>query len=310
MKALLILAMLAALAASAHPVSHAPAGAVPDGRFDIAVTVDDLPVHGDLPQGMSRLGIAHAHLDAFKAHHVAEAFGFVNAAKIADAVDGEQVLDAWRNAGHPLGNHTASHLNIEKAASLDAWQADVIAGEAAIALRMNGQDWRYLRFPNLAIGTDRREPALAFLRARGYKVAQVSLAFGDWNYSAAYARCVAKGDASTISAMRSVYLQAVERDIANMKRRSIAVYGRVIPQVLLTHMGGWSAVTLPDVLALLDKAGARYVTLAQVQADAAYAEPTGGNVMSHAARSKGIKFSPSDEQIVVEESLNLRAVCR
>ncbi len=56
--------MLAALAL--------PAGAAE--RFDIAITVDDLPMHGQLPPGMTRLGIAQATLATLKAHGVPEAF--------------------------------------------------------------------------------------------------------------------------------------------------------------------------------------------------------------------------------------------
>jgi hypothetical protein len=41
-----------------------------------------------------------------------------------------------------------------------------------------------------------------------------------------------------------------------MKAQSRQVFGRVIPQVLLTHLGGWSAFTMSAVLDRLDAAGA------------------------------------------------------
>jgi peptidoglycan/xylan/chitin deacetylase (PgdA/CDA1 family) len=276
--------------------------------FDIAITVDDLPSHGKLPPGMTRLGIADAHLQAFKAHGVPEAFGFVNASKLTEDPDNEKVLDAWRAAGYPLGNHTSSHMNLERAPSLDAWQADVAAGEPAVAARMATADWHYLRFPNLAAGTTRGADALAWLRGRGYKVADVSIAFGDWNYTDAYARCVAKGDSGAIAAMKAQYLHNVDAGIAQMKEHSRQVYGRVIPQVLLTHIGGWSAVTLPDVLARLDAAGAHYVTLAQAQADPAYLQPGGGSVITRTARLKGMRLAASEPD--AQPALDLKSLCR
>ena len=279
--------------------------------FDIAITVDDLPAHGPLPPGMTRAGIAAAYLATLKAHHVPEAFGFVNAAKLAQDPDSARVLDLWREAGYPLGNHTASHLNLQRAASLAAWQADVIAGEAAVAARMGGADWQWLRFPNLSLGGERAPAALAFLRQRGYRVADVSLAFGDWNYTDAYARCLAKGDDAAIGAMKRQYFREVERGIAQMKENSARVYGRVIPQVLLTHLGGWSAVTLPEVMARLDAAGARYVTLARAQSDPAYAEPGGGSVITRTAKQKGVALeataTPAPDQ---GPALDLKALCR
>jgi peptidoglycan/xylan/chitin deacetylase (PgdA/CDA1 family) len=263
------------------------------GSFDIAITVDDLPVHGPLPRGMSWLGIAETHLKVFKANGVPEAFGFVNASKIARAPDGEAVLDAWRAAGYPLGNHTYSHMNLETAPSLAAWTADAAAGEPAVAARMAGANWRYLRFPFLNAGGERQQEALAYLHAHGYKVADVSVAFSDWVYTDAYARCVAQDDTAAIQAMKAAYLAGVDSAIASMKAQSQQVYGRVIPQVLLTHMGGWSAVMLPEVMARLNAAGARYVTLAQAQSDPAYAVPGGGSVITRTAGLKGISLQDS-----------------
>jgi peptidoglycan/xylan/chitin deacetylase (PgdA/CDA1 family) len=276
--------------------------------FDIAITVDDLPSHGKLPPGMTRPGIADAHLQAFAAHRVPEVFGFVNASRLKEDPDNEKVLDAWRAAGYPLGNHTFSHMNLERAPSLEAWQADVAAGEPAVAARMATADWHYLRFPNLAAGTIRGADALAYLRGRGYKIADVSLAFSDWNYTDTYARCVANGDSAAIAAMKAQYLHNVDVGIAQMKDHSRQVYGRVIPQVLLTHIGGWSAVTLPDVLARLDAAGAHYVTLAQAQADPAYAQPGGGSVITRTARQKGIRLTPTEPD--TEPALDLKSLCR
>ncbi|MFZ6768864.1 polysaccharide deacetylase family protein [Undibacterium sp. Di26W] len=275
--------------------------------FDIAITVDDLPAHGKLPPGMTRSGIAASHIKTFKAHGVPEAFGFVNAAGLANDADNAAVLDSWRQAGYPLGNHTYSHMNLDQASTLEAWQADVIAGEPAVASRMEGVFWRYLRFPYLSVGSARRDDAFAFLRDRGYKIADVSIGFSDWDYTDAYARCVGKNDVASIERIKAHYLQDVDSGIANMKENSRRVFGRVIPQVLLTHIGGWSAVTLPDVLTRLEAAGARYVTLARAQADPAYAEPGGGSLISRSAWKNNIKLVADTSG---EPALDLKSICK
>jgi peptidoglycan/xylan/chitin deacetylase (PgdA/CDA1 family) len=275
--------------------------------FDIAITVDDLPAHGPLPPGTTRSGIAQSYLATLKAHHVPEAFGFVNAAKLAQFPDGDAVLDAWRRAGYPLGNHTFSHMNLQRAPSLEAWQADVIAGEPAVASRMAGADWHWLRFPNLSLGGERAAKAEAFLRERGYRVADVSVAFSDWSYTDPYARCLAKGDEKSIDAMKRQYFRDVERGIARMKDDSTRVFGRVIPQVLLTHLGAWSAATLPEVMARLDAAGARYVPLSQAQSDAAYAQAGGGSLITREAKRKGIKLAGAPD---AEPGLDLKGMCQ
>lgn len=287
-------------------LAGAAAGAGADG-FDIAITVDDLPAHGPLPDGMTRLGIAQSYIDTLKRHGVPQAYGFVNAVKLEREPGSEAVLDAWRAAGYPLANHSYSHMNLARAASFDAWREDVILGEPAVASRMAGADWHYFRFPNLALSNERRGEALALLVQRGYKVADVSVAFGDWVYTDAYARCVAKNDQDAIAAMKREYLRGVEHGIAAMQAQSQQVFGRVIPQVLLTHLGGWSALTMPDVMARLDAAGARYITLQQAQSDPAYAEPGGGSLLARAAKKKGIKLAAEEETAA---GLDVKSVCR
>jgi peptidoglycan/xylan/chitin deacetylase (PgdA/CDA1 family) len=265
--------------------------------FDIAITVDDLTAHGSLPPGTSWPGIAESYVGTLKAHHVPEAYGFVNALRLKDQPGSEPVLDIWRKAGYPLGNHTYSHLGLSQAASSEAWEANVKEGEPAIAARMQGADWHYLRYPFLDAGNTqaRHDAALAWLKGEGYKIADVSLSFDDWAYTETYARCRAKGDDAAIDNMKREYFTRVDAGIARMKALSEKVYGRMIPQVLLTHMGAWSAATLPEVMAKLDAAGARYVPLAQAQADAAYHDGSpmtgNGDMMARTAIEKHVDLS-------------------
>ncbi|HEX8606798.1 MAG TPA: polysaccharide deacetylase family protein [Pseudoduganella sp.] len=300
---------IAGALAGALPLHAAPA----KERFDVAVTVDDLPAHGNLPAGMTRLGIAEAHLQAFRAHGVPEAFGFVNAARLAQEPDSAAVLDLWRGAGQPLGNHAYSHMNLNSAPSLAAWQADVAAGEPAVAAHMAGADWHWFRYPNLAGGSDEatRSGALAWLRQRGYRIADVAMSFSDWDYTDAYARCVARRDDAAIAGMKAHYMARVDREILRTREQSKRVFGRVIPMVLLTHVGGWSSVTLPDVLRRLDAAGAHYVTLAQASADPAYATPGGGTVIERVARQRGIALDDAEAMFPDQAPpLDLKTVCR
>jgi peptidoglycan/xylan/chitin deacetylase (PgdA/CDA1 family) len=277
-------------------------------RFDIAITVDDLPAHGSvLPPGVTRVGIAETYIKVLKAHGVPEAFGFVNARALAVEPSSVQVLDLWRKAGYPLGNHTYSHLSLDAAESEEVWERDVEAGEQPIVPRMSGADWRYFRYPFLAAGNDpvRREGGFAFLRTRGYKIADVSVAFGDWDYTDAYTRCASKGDNASIEAMKAQYLRGVDDEIARMKANSQQVYGRMIPQILLIHIGAFASITLDDVMKRLDAAGARYVTLAQAQTDPAYAQPGSGTVVARAAKERGMHLPAAKE-----DRLDLNNLCR
>lgn len=289
------------------------AGASAADRFDVAVTADDLPAHGTLPAGMTWAGIAHSYVDTLKAHGVPETWGFVNAKRIAENPASEAALDVWRQAGYPLGNHTYSHLGLSQAPSLEAWEADARAGEAVLKKHMAGHDWHVLRYPFLdAAGTGaRHDGALDWLKKQGYRIADVSLGFDDWAYTETYARCLAKNDAAAIAGMKASYFRRVDQQLVRTKAMSQRVYGRMIPLVLLTHMGAWSAATLPEVMKRLDAAGAHYVKLDQAQSDAAYRAPSprfgNGALMDRQAQDAGIDLSGLP---AVEPVGNLDALCR
>lgn len=281
--------------------------------FAIAITVDDLSGNGRLPPGMTRLSIAGLYIQALKQRRVPEVYGLVNVSKLQRDSDGAEVLDSWRRAGYPLGNHSYSHLNLNRASTFEEWKTDVVKGEQEIARRMKGADWRFFRFPNMAAGKDQsqHDMAIAFLRQRGYKIAEATVSFDDWAYSDAYARCLAKGDDAAILAMKAQYLEGVDDGIVRMKALSHKVYGRMIPQILLTHLSGWSAAMLPDVLARLDSAGARYVRLTSVKRDPSYNadDPWTGNqlMMERIAREKEIDISTIRK---LHPTDNLKILCR
>ena len=287
--------------------------AEPASRFDVAVTVDDLPAHGAKPADITRAGIARSHIETFKAHGVPEAWGFINAVALGKEPDSGAALEVWRKAGYPLGNHGYTHMGLSQAASLDAWEADVRANEPVLEKAMAGKDWHVLRYPFLDAGGGgaRHDDALAWLKSRGYRVADVSLGFDDWAYTDTYARCVAKGDQAAIDGMKASYYRRVDQQLARTKAMSQRVYGRMIPQVLLTHMGAWSAVTLPEVMKRMDAAGAHYVTLDQVQSDAAYRMPSpragNGAMIERRAQDAGIDLAGLP---AVEPVGNLDALCR
>lgn len=267
--------------------------AAADGGYKLAITIDDLPSHGALPTGMTRSGVARMTLDAYATHKVPRVYGYINAVHLKGDPDNAKVLQMWRAAGHPLGNHHVSHANID-AGTAEDFITGIAANEPVLSELMPGENWHSFRYPFLNAGDVTRGPVVAeWLKTHGYTIADVSMSFNDWAYTDTHARCVAKGDTATVEAMKVRYMGEVRAQIARSKAVSQKVYGRMIPQVLLTHIGGFGAIMLPQVLDELEKSGAHFVTLEDAQSDAAYAEPglKSGLVMERTAQAKHIDIS-------------------
>jgi lysophospholipase L1-like esterase len=261
----------------------AMANAVPLSLFDnagqagsplkIAFTFDDLPAHGSLPQRTTREEIAKKILAALHDAGAPPVYGFVNGEAIEREPGSDAVFRAWRAAGQPLGNHTWSHMNLTQH-PLGEFEADATRMEPVLRQQMKDEDWHWFRFPYLSEGDtpEKKNGVRAFLAQHGYRIAAVTMSFGDYQWTEPYARCKAKGDTRAIETLKSSYLAAADETIDYSRGLSQKLYGRDIPYVLLMHIGGLDAEALPQLLQLYRSRGFQFVTLAEAESDSFYRE--------------------------------------
>jgi peptidoglycan/xylan/chitin deacetylase (PgdA/CDA1 family) len=237
----------------------------------IAFTWDDLPAHSALPAGETRTEIGHKLIVAMQEAHLPPVYGFVNAVQLQREPASAPMLKEWRDAGFLLGNHTWSHMNLNSS-SLADWEADLLKDEPTLQQYATGSDWHWLRFPYLAEGNSEeiRSEARKFLAAHDYKIAAVTMSFGDYMWNEPYARCVAKSDSSAIAQLESSYLDAAAAEADFRRSTSKAVYGRDVPYVLLMHVGAFDARMLPRLLSLYREKGFTFVTLEDAEKDPFY----------------------------------------
>jgi len=247
-----------------------PARAVGDTK--LAVTIDDLPATGPLPPGTTRLAIATRMIGALQRHRVPGVYGFVNGQPIQESPDLEVVLQAWRQGGVLLGNHTHSHMDLNRVSAAE-FVEDIGRNEAIVARWSSSTTPRYFRYPYLHEGetVDKRESVRGWLRARGYTVAPVTVSFDDWAWDEPYARCVTRGDDASIARMKAMFRGAARSALAWSTDVSARLFNRQITQILLLHAGAFGALMLDDVLSLYRSAGATFVGLESAVRDPAYA---------------------------------------
>jgi peptidoglycan-N-acetylglucosamine deacetylase len=271
-----ITAVLMALAACLPPVVlSAATSPAPSARAKVALTFDDLPVHGPLPPGTSRLDVARSILTALRAAKAPPTYGFINA-KNAETPEDREFLALWRAAGHPLANHTFSHMDLDTN-TVAAYGDDVALNEPVLRELMGTEDWHWFRYPFLREGNtlDRRRGVQALLKDRAYRVAQVTLDFWDWAYNTPYVRCAEKGDTKGVEWLKESYLSEADAWITKGQEDAKQLYGRDVKHVMLLHVGSLQVLMLPRLLDLLEKRGFDLVTLEEAQSDPVYAEDPG-----------------------------------
>jgi peptidoglycan-N-acetylglucosamine deacetylase len=262
---------LAGAAMFARGAEQGPGGSQPTTEARVALTFDDLPSHGPLPQGLTRVDVAKSIIETLRKHNAPPTYGFINAKKVDDRPDDGEVLRLWRAAGFPLGNHAFSHMDLH-ANTPEAFEADVLANEAALRSLMGDLNWHWFRYPYLREGDtpEKYRTVRALLGKHGYRVAQVTLDFNDYAYNDPYARCLARNDADGIAWLKQSYLDRASQSLTRGQDAARAIFGRDINHVMLLHIGGFETVMLPRLLELLRERGFVLTTLEDAQADPAY----------------------------------------
>jgi peptidoglycan/xylan/chitin deacetylase (PgdA/CDA1 family) len=244
-----------------------------DAHPVVALTFDDLPAAGSLPPGENRSKIAMRLASELKANQMEGTYGFVNAAKLENEPDAQQALHIWVDAGMNIGSHTWSHISLTNNSAAD-FEHEIAQNEPALQEYARGRDWHWFRYPFLWEGEtlEKRWAVRSYLKAHGYKTAQVTLDFEDYAWNDAYARCVAKNDEAAIGWLKFSYLETATEYIELGRKEERIVFGHEIPNVLLLHATAFTTLMLPRLLDQLRLEGFTFSTLPQVEQDSAYAQ--------------------------------------
>lgn len=265
----------------------------------VAITFDDLPGMGGLAcRGDAVLDVNNRLLAQLVANEV-PSIGFVNEGRPCPQLV-EDVLNLWMDAGMELGNHTATHPDINDLTAAD-YLKDIVDGEKITRRLIQERGMgslRYFRHPFLHTGdsAEKKSAVEAFLRERGYTIAPVTIDNDEWLFARAYARALA-GDASpeTLRRIETTYVEWLDSVVAHFETWSVEVVGYEIAQVLLLHANEINAATFGDIAALFVRRGYRFITLEEALRDPGYAQPDpyvgewGISWLHRWARGKGLE---------------------
>jgi peptidoglycan-N-acetylglucosamine deacetylase len=288
-------------AAMAALILGVTASAATPAKLKVALTFDDLPLNGTLPPGAKKSDFARDTIKVLKKHRIPPSYGFIVARQLERDPDGAKALQIWVDGGHPLANHTYTHLDLTKN-SVEDFQREILRNEPALELLMpeGGKlgRWSWFRYPYLHEGDtlEKRRAVRASLASNGYRIAQTTLDFEDYLWNSAYARCWMLKDETSIQWLYESYRTAAREFTRFQVQNSRVVFGRDISHVMLLHLGAFSSHILPDLFRILGEEGFEIVTLEEAQKDPAYdydpdvAAARGGTLVELGMQAKEIAW--------------------
>ena len=265
----------------------------------IAVTIDDLPLNG--PRfDLARLRImTDRFLSGIQSHHV-PVVGFVNESLVY--VPGEtdariEILKSWFDKGVELGNHTFAHVGFRDT-PLAEYEDDFVRGETITKSIMKSRDRRprFFRHPFLQMGPSKEQEQSfeAFIAARGYRIAPITIDIMDWMFRVAYINARNQNDATGMQQVVAEYLKFAGIKIEFCERIAGDLFGRPVNHILLLHANELNADNFDRLMKVFTDRGYRFISLDQALKDNVYQFPDQyrptSDWLNHWSFSKGKKF--------------------
>ena len=235
----------------------------------LALTLDDGPNLDTTPKltGDER---NRRLLEAFREKGIRVAL-FANGIRGGDTPEGVRWLQAWGKAGHRIGNHTYSHLNLEEV-GLVKFKEDLIRLDKVI--RDIPGYWPMLRFPFLLEGKGVVEwkAVQAILKEQGYSPAPVSVPTYDWLFNARLHTLLEARPDADIAPLKALYLQHLVRILKGHRDLARKLLGKDPVYTILLHHNLLNALVMPDILRMLEANGWKVVSPEEAYKDPIYQE--------------------------------------
>ena len=233
------------------------AGSVAAEAPSLVLTIDDGPSLRPTPL-LTPAERNAALLSALALHEVSAAL-FVTVNFGADRPEGLALARAWGAAGHRLGNHTMTHLDLDaRNVSLAQYQQEVLDCDAVIQQLPGYRKWFRYTYLHEGASDYKREGMRDFLQSSGYINVAVGLDTRDWAFDPLLEAALNRDPQADLVPLKKAYLDQVWKQ-AQDSQQKLREQGRSAV-VVLVHHNLTNALWLGDLLAMFKAKGWRFVS--------------------------------------------------
>jgi len=213
-----------------------------------------------------------AILDAFKNNRTRVALFVIGGN--ADSERGRQLLNAWNDAGHTIGNHTYSHRPLMSQMTAEEYEKDILHAEEI--LKTFKQFQRIFRYPLLKEGNSAtvRYQVRTFLKAHGYRIGHVTIDNSDWAVDRRLTARLQKDPNADLKPYRDFYLDHMWERAQYYDSLAMQTLGRPVKHTILMHFNLLNGLFLSDLIEMFRTKGWRLIDAGEAFTDPVFkAEP-------------------------------------
>ena len=259
------------------------------GAKEVAFTFDD-------PQVVDYPGYSAADVDATLRKALRDAGVkttlFVCGMRVDNAT-GKQLLQAWNDDGHVLGNHSYSHLYFHSdKVTLAQFEADTQKGENVVSGYPKFQ--KTFRYPFFKEGDtiEKRDGMRWWLMQRGYKFGRATIDASDWAIDGRMRKRLETDARADLAAYRDFYVEHIMARSRYYDELAQKVWARPVRHTVLLHHRLLSALFLKDLFAAYRASGWKIMDAEYAFEDLIYKQqpnilPAGESLVWALAQEKG-----------------------
>jgi peptidoglycan/xylan/chitin deacetylase (PgdA/CDA1 family) len=218
----------------------------------VALTIDDLPFVGPVYNQKGDLNRFTKLVSQIEERQV-PATGFIIAGSIAKGQ--EELLEYFKHKGYGLGNHTYTHINLNRVGAT-RYIADLDKSEERLQGILTYP--KFFRYPYLAEGRGNdRVQVLEYLQNHDYTIAPVTIDSKDYKFNGRLLAVNWRNRDERLEGIKKDYLAFLDKQITESEK----IHGPETPEILLVHANLLNSHAMGEVIDLFKNRGYRFISL-------------------------------------------------